>query len=118
MEGFNFKMSFDHIKYFSYIFLLSFIFIGYFNQPLADEPLLLKQNEGEFADHVCSVIDVSNLRALKVVADTANGMGGLILPPIFKKLPFELEILFPELDGNFPNHPADPLRQENQEYLR
>ena len=73
---------------------------------------------GEFADHVCSVIDVSNLRALKVVADTANGMGGLILPPIFKKLPFELEILFPELDGNFPNHPADPLRQENQEHLR
>ena len=72
----------------------------------------------EFADHVCSVIDVSNLRALKVVADTANGMGGLILPPIFKKLPFELEILFPELDGNFPNHPADPLRQENQEHLR
>ena len=45
-------------------------------------------------------------------------MGGLILPPIFKKLPFELEILFPELDGNFPNHPADPLRQENQEHLR
>ena len=72
----------------------------------------------EFADHVCSVIDTSNLRDLKVVADTANGMGGLILPPVFKKLPFELEILFPELDGNFPNHPADPLRQENQEYLR
>ena len=33
-------------------------------------------------------------------------------------MPFELEILFPELDGSFPNHPADPLQQENQEYLR
>ena len=72
----------------------------------------------DFATHVCSTIDISNLNDLKVVADTANGMGGLILPPVFKKLPFELEILFPELDGSFPNHPADPLQQENQEYLR
>jgi phosphomannomutase len=72
----------------------------------------------DFADHVCSTVDASNLRNLKVVADTANGMGGLILPPVFNKLPFELEILFPELDGNFPNHPADPLQQENQEYLK
>ena len=69
----------------------------------------------DFATHVCSTIDTSNLSGLKVVADTANGMGGLILPPVFSKLPFELEILFPELDGNFPNHPADPLQQENQE---
>ena len=72
----------------------------------------------DFASHVCSTIDVSNLSDLKVVADTANGMGGLILPAVFNKLPFELEILFPELDGSFPNHPADPLQQENQEYLR
>ncbi|MAT63265.1 MAG: phosphomannomutase/phosphoglucomutase [Actinomycetota bacterium] len=72
----------------------------------------------DFAAHACSIIDTSNLRELKVVADTANGMGGLILPPVFNKLPFELEILFPELDGSFPNHPADPLQQENQEYLR
>jgi len=72
----------------------------------------------DFATHVCSTIDISNLSGLKVVADTANGMGGLILPPVFRKLPFELEILFPELDGNFPNHPADPLQQENQEHLR
>ena len=72
----------------------------------------------DFATHVCSTIDISNLNDLKVVADTANGMGGLILPAVFNKLPFELEILFSELDGNFPNHPADPLQQENQEDLR
>ena len=71
----------------------------------------------DFAIHVLSVIDKSNLRKLKIVADSANGMGGLILPPVFNKLPFELEVLFPELDGTFPNHPADPLQQENQKYL-
>jgi len=66
-----------------------------------------------WADHVVSFVDVGSLRPLKVVADTANGMGGLVLPIVFKRLPFRIEILFPELDGNFPNHPADPIQPEN-----
>jgi phosphomannomutase len=40
-------------------------------------------------------------------------MGGLVVPAVFAGLPFELEMLYPELDGNFPNHPADPLQAEN-----
>ena len=68
---------------------------------------------GEWADHVLSFIDVSSLRPLRVVADTANGMGGLVVPIIFDRLPFTIEILFPELDGTFPNHPADPIQPEN-----
>ncbi|MCB0995777.1 MAG: phosphomannomutase/phosphoglucomutase, partial [Acidimicrobiales bacterium] len=67
-----------------------------------------------YADHVRSFVDVGALRPLKVVADTANGMGGLVVPPVFATLPFELEILYPELDGTFPNHPADPIQPENQ----
>ncbi len=58
-------------------------------------------------------VDVPTLRPLKVVADTANGMGGLVVPIVFANLPFELEILYPELDGSFPNHPADPIQPEN-----
>ncbi len=49
----------------------------------------------------------------KVVADTANGMGGLVVPAVFDGLPVELEILYGELDGTFPNHPADPIQPEN-----
>jgi len=67
----------------------------------------------EWVAHVRSFTDLSKLRPLKVVADTANGMGGLIAPLVFNGLPFELEILFPELDGTFPNHPADPIQPEN-----
>jgi phosphomannomutase len=67
----------------------------------------------EWADHVVSFVDVASLRPLKVVADTANGMGGLVVPIVFDRLPFEVEILYPELDGNFPNHPADPIQPEN-----
>ena len=45
-------MSIVNIRFFSYIFLFFFILVGYFSYSLADEPLLLKQNEDEFEDHV------------------------------------------------------------------
>jgi phosphomannomutase len=60
-----------------------------------------------------SFVDRDALRPLNVVADTANGMGGLVVPIVFDRLPFSIEILFPELDGSFPNHPADPIQPEN-----
>lgn len=67
----------------------------------------------EWVTHVHSFADVSTFRPLKIVADTANGMGGLVAPLVFEGLPFELDILYGELDGTFPNHPADPLNPEN-----
>jgi phosphomannomutase len=67
----------------------------------------------DYATHVRSFVDVDALAPLRVVADTANGMGGLVAPKVFEGLPFEVAILFPELDGNFPNHPADPIQPEN-----
>ncbi len=67
----------------------------------------------DFAEHVRSFADPAALRPLRVVADTANGMGGLVVPAVFKDLPFDLDLLFGELDGTFPNHPADPIQPEN-----
>ena len=66
-----------------------------------------------FAAHVRSFVDVSGLRPLRVVADAANGMGGLVVPAVFGPLPFEWELMYGELDGTFPNHPADPIQPEN-----
>jgi phosphomannomutase len=71
-----------------------------------------------YAAHVRAFVDVSALRPLKVVADTANGMGGLVAPMVFGPLPFELTMLYPELDGTFPNHPADPIQEANQADLK
>ena len=71
-----------------------------------------------YAAHVRSFIDADRLRPLKVVADTANGMGGLVVPEVFSRLPVQLEILFPELDGTFPNHPADPINPDNLKDLQ
>jgi phosphomannomutase len=70
-----------------------------------------------YVAHVHSFVDLSALKPLKVVADTANGMGGLVLPAVMAGLPFELDHLYPELDGTFPNHPADPIQPENQKDL-
>jgi phosphomannomutase len=83
--------------------------------PAQREPGQLRRLDllDEFAAHVRSFVDVDALRPLRVVADTANGMGGLVVPRVFGPLPFEVEILYPELDGTFPNHPADPIQLEN-----
>ncbi|MGI8808073.1 MAG: phosphomannomutase/phosphoglucomutase [Acidimicrobiales bacterium] len=72
----------------------------------------------EFAAHVRSFVDVDSLRPLKVVADTANGMGGLVAPAVFEGLPYDLEVMFGELDGTFPNHPPDPINPENLRALQ
>ena len=71
-----------------------------------------------FADHVRSFVEVDRLAPLKVVADTANGMGGYVVPAVFEGLPFDLEIMYAELDGTFPNHPADPIQPKNQRDLQ
>jgi phosphomannomutase len=73
----------------------------------------------EFVDHVVKFIQADTLRPLKIVADTANGMGGLVVPAVFERLSaFELEVMYGELDGTFPNHPADPLQPANQRDLQ
>ena len=81
--------------------------------PAALAPLEERSVLEAYASHVRSFVDAGVLRPLRVVADTANGMGGLVAPKVFEGLPFEVSILFPELDGNFPNHPADPIQPEN-----
>lgn len=69
-----------------------------------------------YAEHVLSF--VRNPAPLKVAIDAGNGMGGHTLPPILEKLPLEVTPLYFELDGNFPNHEANPLKAENMRDLQ
>ncbi len=71
-----------------------------------------------FVAHVHSFVDVGALAPIRVVADTANGVGGLIVPAVFSGLPAHLTMLYPELDGTFPNHEADPTAPENLKDLQ
>jgi phosphomannomutase len=68
----------------------------------------------DYAAHVHSLGVVIGLRALLVVGVTAFGMGGLALAGVMEGLPVQVEILYGELDGTFPNHPADPINPANQ----
>ncbi|WOH94842.1 phosphomannomutase/phosphoglucomutase [Corynebacterium urealyticum] len=65
-----------------------------------------------YADYLLSLVPM-DIRPLKVAVDAGNGMGGLTVPAVFGKLPVELKNLYFELDGNFPNHEANPLEPKN-----
>ncbi|MBT94593.1 MAG: phosphomannomutase/phosphoglucomutase [Acidimicrobiaceae bacterium] len=71
----------------------------------------------DFTHHVLSFVDPNLIVNQRIVADTANGMGGLVVPAVFEHVPSQIEILYEELDGSFPNHPADPLNHENLDDL-
>jgi len=89
-------------------------------QPSADEPGSVTQLDllDAYVEHVLAFTDVGAMRPLTIVADTANGMGGLVVPAVMSRLPVTLHHLYPELDGTFPNHPADPIDPENQRDLK
>jgi phosphomannomutase len=71
----------------------------------------------DYAAHCLSFIDRASLRPLRVVLDPANGMGVVGAAPLFEALPVETIRMNFDLDGTFPNHPADPLREENRRDL-
>lgn len=67
-----------------------------------------------YVSTVLDLVPVSSRRPLHVAVDAANAMAGLTVPAVFAKLDqIQLTPLFFELDGTFPNHPADPLNYEN-----
>ena len=67
-----------------------------------------------YVDHVMSFIDPGLVRPFNVVLDAGSGMGGLIGPKLFDRLPCRTTRLCFEIDGRFPNHEANPLIEENR----
>jgi phosphomannomutase len=68
----------------------------------------------DYAEHCLSFINRSAVKPLKVVMDTGNGMGAVGASAIFHRLPVTAIKMYFELDGTFPNHPPDPLEEENR----
>lgn len=66
----------------------------------------------DYKKHVLSFAN-KNIRPLKVVVDAGNGMAGPMIPVIFEDLPCKILPLYFKLDGTFPNHEPDPLKEEN-----
>ncbi len=73
-----------------------------------------------FADHlqhVLSFVDLKNIKPLKIVVDTGNGMNALMMEKILEVLPCKVTPLFFELDSNFPNRPPNPLAENATEKI-
>jgi phosphomannomutase len=68
----------------------------------------------EYVGHVMSFIDPAVIRPFNVVLDAGSGMGGLVAPKLFERLPCRTTRLCFEVDGRFPNHEANPLIEENR----
>jgi phosphomannomutase len=66
-----------------------------------------------YAEYLKKLVDLSDIRLLKVAVDAGNGMAGRTVPVVFEGLPITLVALYFELDGTFPNHEANPIDPEN-----
>src|SRR5262249_33386602 len=68
----------------------------------------------QYVGHVMSFIDPKLIGPFNVVLDAGSGMGGLVAPRLFERLPCRTTRLCFEIDGRFPNHEANPLIEENR----
>ncbi len=57
--------------------------------------------------------DIQLSRPIKIVVDSGNGVAGASAPAILRAIGCEVQELFSEVDGNFPNHHPDPSKPEN-----
>jgi phosphomannomutase len=82
----------------------------------APAPGQILKNERTLADEISyalAAVDVSRLKPIKIVTDTANGMGINYIKALAEKIPATFIMINPALDGSFPAHEADPLKEEN-----
>ncbi|HVG70410.1 MAG TPA: phosphomannomutase/phosphoglucomutase [Vicinamibacterales bacterium] len=84
--------------------------------PPAVEPGTLARRDvlPRYVEKVLSFIDVKAIKPFTVVLDAGSGMGGLVAPRLFDRLPCKVTKLCFEIDGTFPNHEANPLLEENR----
>ncbi|WP_026924626.1 phosphomannomutase/phosphoglucomutase [Glycomyces arizonensis] len=88
--------------------------------PAAEKPGTVTTEDflGGYAAYMRGLVDLSGIRPLKIVVDAGNGMGGHTVPAVLgdqllDALPLEIDPLYFELDGTFPNHEANPLEPAN-----
>jgi phosphomannomutase len=99
--------------------------IGSVEDAVEEGSLRMGETEGtyeqrDFLDqYVQDLLDgTGELDRLNVAVDAGNGMAGLTVPPLLDELPVEYNGLYMDLDGTFPNHPPNPVEEENLDELR
>lgn len=92
----------------------------YFIMRRLELPLLAEKTPGkvlninikqDYLRHILSFIQIKKIKPLKIVADTGNGMMGILLPELLNTLSCPAAHLFAEPNGQFPNRPPNPLAE-------
>ena len=91
--------------------------------PISNRPLGSIRNQDLLKDYVDYLLSLFpdkafKKRKLKVVVDAGNGMAGFTAPAVMARLNVELIPMYFELDGNFPNHEANPIEAKNLKDLQ
>jgi phosphomannomutase len=91
--------------------------------PISNRPLGSVRNQDllkDYVDYLLSLFPDKTFkkRKLKVVIDAGNGMAGFTAPAVMERLNIELIPMYFELDGNFPNHEANPIEAKNLKDLQ
>ncbi len=84
--------------------------------PIANRPIGKESSQEllvDYVDFLLALFPEENKRKLKVVIDAGNGMAGFTAPAVMKRLNVEVIPMYFELDGNFPNHEANPIEAKN-----
>ena len=85
--------------------------------PTAYGSLREQQVLDDYLEHILSFVDLGTLRPFRLVLDAGSGMGGLVAPALFDRLPFQTTTLCFDIDGTFPQHEANPLIARNRRDL-
>lgn len=83
-----------------------------FEEPPVSGEVSFRDVRREYFEKLASIVPQEHLYPLKVVIDGGNGMGSVTFFELLKTLPIEVEYLYMEPDGTFPNHEANPLKTE------
>jgi phosphomannomutase len=85
--------------------------------PIENRPVGKERTEALLDEYVAFLLSLFNFnqskRKLKVVIDAGNGMAGYTAPAVMAKLNVDVVPMYFELDGNFPNHEANPIEPSN-----
>jgi phosphomannomutase len=72
----------------------------------------------DYFGKIFSLVNLQQIKPLKIVIDAGNGMGKVTFPSLLERLPVTVEYLYLEPDGTFPNHEANPLKVETLKDLQ
>lgn len=84
--------------------------------PIANRPIGKESTSDlltQYVDFLLALFPEEKNRRLKVVIDAGNGMAGFTAPAVMQRLNVEIIPMYFELDGNFPNHEANPIEPKN-----